>query len=340
MSTTPVNNEQVYGDYGPFANNAKGLSLTADIFGYMLSFLKPNELAALESVCKNWERFINTQWPKHCQIQMGLSSEINFTEYLPCPSYKDSLKLIFSSILAEDVYRRYVGEIGPVPKIPEAISLKKWNEPDPCDKRTTIGKEYYWMYCPSYIEIEREGVDLDKPDDPNDPEAPRLIQADQSEKKTLKVAVTINNIIEVFKHPKTGNPANCEKIWDQITSQHGNKRLASGWIPMRWKVVGRTLTFPEHQTFAKKHGVTPSQLGHRMLFNFLCKARYNVYPDGVNPRTYALTDTLTYDEQNNPWVSLCGIGGPSGLWVGRFLMGCSNIGAAMTLPVEVQAFNS
>lgn len=336
MSTIPVNKEPNYNCYEFFSNS--------DTFGYVLSFLQPREHAPLERTCKTWKLFIDSLWKKQCQIQfstqMGLSYDMDPKEYLPCPTYKENFVSIPSSLLAEDVYRHYIGKVDPAPRIPEAISLKRWNEKDPCDETTTIGKEYVWMYCPSYIEIDQEGFSLDKLDDPKDPEAPKLIPADQSERKTLKVPVTINNIIELFKHPKAGNPSLCQRVLNTITIQHGNKRLASGWVAMRKEVVRRDCTFDYQKKFAKEHNVTITELGHRILFNFLWHTRYSVYPDGVNPLRHAKTLTFTQGAQIN-WSSGCGAGDHFGLWVATefeiplWQQDC--VGVSVALPAEVQA---
>lgn len=345
-------------DYGPFAGHTKGISLPDDPFE-TLNFLEPQELACAERVCKSWKQFISCRWKRICQNMVDISAKIDPKSYFPEGlSYKQIVKLISTRIHAGSVFRKYIGEIGPVPPIPEAISLKKWNEPDPCDPDETVGAGYAWMYCPPYIETERTDISLDKPDDPNNPEAPKLIQRkekleekfaeigldEESEKKALKVPVTFNNIRELFKRPKTGNPSICEYVMDEIDEQHGNKRIPAGWICMRRNVIGRGRKFNQLQTLANEKGVVIPQLLQRILFNFLEKIRSkkpSVYPDGRDPYTFAWTSTLTRDSEGNDWPSGCGAVRPSGLHVdgSRYFSFFVNdhVGVSVALPTEVQA---
>lgn len=334
-------NQPDYGYFGPFASQTEAISTSSDAFSHILSFLEPKDLACSERVCRSWNRFIHSTdlWKRQCQIRLGIPAATDPKGYLPkCPSYKKSLQLISSSILDGSVYEFYIGKVGQVPRIPEEISLKKSNEPDPCDPTKTVGTEYVWMYCPPYIETDLKGFSLDKPDDPNDLEAPKLIRR-ESENKVLKVPVTINNIVELFKCPKTGNPSTYEYIWDKIIEQHGNKRIPAGWICMRKNVIGRNQSFARQQALAKESGVVIPQLLQRILFNFMehvRSRRANVYPDGQYPYTFARTSTLT--PQGNDWPSGCGGGGPLGLRVNDHSYDYDCVGVAVALPAEeVQA---
>ncbi len=323
------------------------MELHLDAFGRVLSFLGPKDLASLESVSKTFSQVIHLthQWKKQCQIQLGLSPETDPEEYLPeGPSYKRRLGLMFANILDESVYERHMGKVGPVPRIPEEISLKKWNAPDPCDPSKKIGREYVWMYCSSYIETNAKGFSLDKTEDPNDPEAPELIRRESvlgvnSENTALKVPVTINNIVKLFKFPKTGNSSTYSSIWKSIVEQHGNKRIPAGWICMRRDVIGRALSFNQQQALAKERGVVLSELLPRILFNFLTHVRskeVNVYPDGLAPLTYARTSTLTRDSGDRVCSSACGGGDPFGLLVCNARpFGHGDVGVAVALPATV-----
>ena len=328
-----------------------------ELFDHILSWLEPKDVEPAARVCKAWERFINEtdQWKKQCQIKLGLSSKIDPKNYLPeGPSYKRRLELVFANILDGRVYERHIGEIGPVPRIPKEISLKKWSERDPCDPTKIIGREYVWMYFPSYIEIERKGYSLDKIDDPKDLQASKLIRSEEGPERkvlekiefgaqntTLKVPVTINNLVELFKHPKIGNPSAYSHIWDQIVEQHGNERRPAGWICMKKDVIGSGLRFAEQQKLALESGVVLSTLLPRILFNFMQHVRsprVNVYPDGQNPWTLARTSTLMRNFEDNCDVPLaCGAGGPLGLHIDRSCRGRSDVGVAVSLPEKVQA---
>ncbi|HSW86137.1 MAG TPA: hypothetical protein VLG49_01405, partial [Rhabdochlamydiaceae bacterium] len=283
------------------------------------------------------------------------SIDIDPKSYLPLSlSYKEGLRLVLSRILDEDTYQYYLGaKVEPAPRIPEEISLKRFNEPDPFDPTETIGQNYFWMYSPPNLEIEGTyPFYLNKLDDPNDQEAPMLVNdgpierlmkliglGAKSAKRVLKVPNTINNSGELFKYPKNGNPSAYNYIWSEIARQHGNKRIPSGWICMREKLIGRNLSFSEQKAVAKKAGVVIPALLHRINFNFLQHARSgreDVYPDGRNPeKTAARTSTLTH-WQGHTRSSCCGGGGPSGLCVGHDGIDDGLVGEAVALSAETQ----
>ncbi len=331
--------------------------VSSDGFDQVLSFLGPKDLAPTARVCKAWSQFIDetNQWKKQCQIQLGLPPEIDPTDYLPeGSSYKERLQLVFANILDERVYERYIGKVGPVPRIPKEISLKLWNEPDPCDSTKRIGTEYVWMYCPSHIEIDQSDCFLNKIDDPTDPEAPNLIRREEglegkafreieleAQNTALKVPVTINNLVKLFKRPKTGNPSTYRNMWNPIVEQHGNKRMSAGWMCMRRDVIGNDLPFSRQQALATSRQVVLSELLPRIFFNFTQHVRSpvaNVYPDGNNPWTFAHTSTLTRDLEGHDWPSACGGGVSSGLLVSNLpnFLYPEDIGVAVALPAEVQ----
>jgi hypothetical protein len=347
-----------YGPLGPFAS-PEGRLLSNDAFGRVLSFLHPKDLARVEGVCRSWKRFINEtdQWKRQCEIHLNSGAADPRTYFPACNSYKESLRLVFSRVYDEKTYQYYLGaQVEPFPRIPEAPSLRRFNEPDPWDPTQTIGQNYFWIDSPPYFEIPVDGdfpFELDKTDDPNDEEAPRLIQKEvalvesvkrkiglgsEPEKNILKVPNTINNLGVLFKHPKNGSPSAYGWVLDSISKQHGNKRIPQGRICMREDVIGRSLTFNQQQAAATQAGVVIPQLGHRILFDFLRHAKTNTYPDGQNPWTFARTSTLTLHPQGTAWPSACGFGGPSGLSVycDSFIDNDS-VGAALALPEEVQA---
>lgn len=346
-----------YGPSGPFASQ-KGRPLANNESSYVFSFLGPKDLARAEHVCRSWKQFISQtdQWKKQCRIQLN-SFEFDPGTYLPAShSYKEGLSLVLSRVYDADTYRDRLGvQIEPFPRIPEAPSLKRFNEPDPFDPTKTKGQKYFWMDFPSYFKISVDGdfpFELDKLDDPKDEEAPRLIQKkvghvellkekigleSKPEKKVLKVPNTINNLGVLFNHPKNGNPSAYDRnSWAAVFDQHGNKRIPSGRICMREDVIGRSLPFALQQAATTKAGVVIPQLGHRILFNLLRHAETNTYPDGQNPWTYARTSTLTVDRRGNPWSSGCGGGGPSGLSVYDDHIDIDSVGVAVGLPAEVQ----
>jgi len=350
--------------------------LRPEEFGHVLSFLEPEDLARSERVSRAWNRFILAdQWKIQFQIRLGLPPGIASKDYLPEGlSYKQAVLLVFPSLLDKRVYEHYIGKIGPVSPPPKDF-FKRWNEPDPCDPTKTIGEAYVLMDCPSYIEIdgflmdrpshiEIDGQDysLDGIDDPNTVQAPKLIRNEDAlesttlirreedlevtaEKITLKVPVTINNIVELFKHPKTGNPSTYrDRLSGDVVKQHGNERLPEGWICMRKDVIGKNLSFPDQQTLVTSRGVVLSELLPRILFNFtqhVRSQRAGVYPDGQDPWTFARTLTLTRDLDGNDWPSGCGAGGPSGLFVCHFRdFKYDFAGVAVVLPAEVKELSS
>ena len=350
-----------YGSLGPFASQKKAGSLCGNDFRHILSFLGPKDLARSEKVCRNWDRFINStgQWKQQCKIQLDVSTDDELEKFRPRSlSYKGSVKLLVSSIIDDDVYKFYIGIVGPVPRIPEAISLSQWNVPDPCDPTKTIGTEYFWMYRPSHIEIsvpENSPLYLNGPDDITKSDAPRLMERTPEKteglviglakgaipKIKLKVPVTINNIEELFKRPKIGNPSKYGYICKTIVKQHGNKRIKAGWTCIKKEVIGRGLSYPLQLKRAKEKEVVPSDLVTRILANCWRHTRSgkaNVYLDGYNPYIFACTSTITYDSQGNNWPSGCGAGGPSGLDVLNKALRNNDVGVAVELPAEVQAF--
>lgn len=293
--------------------NAQGTDLCLDAFVHILSFLPLKQHGPLESVCTLWKTIIDEYWQNQCQIQLGISSKTDPKAYLPCNTYKESFWLISPSILGAVVYRRYVGEtslISPIPK----DAFKRWSEKDPCDEMTTIGKEYVWMYCPSYIEIDQEGFSLNKPDNPEDPIAPCLIRNSnidaQSENKTLKVPVTLYNVAMLFAYSKTSAPTGYF-FNPAILDKHGSTRVSAEWICMRKNVIGKNLTFHDQLKFCQEKKVIIVSLIHRMLFNFLEHARSNVYPDGKVSTTWTRTSTLIYDNDNRYKSTYCGVAGNS-----------------------------
>lgn len=198
-----------------------------------------------------------------------------------------------------------------------------------------------------------ESFALDKPDDSNDLEAPQLIPRKeelveafvrkiglgaQPKKQVLKVPVTINNIVKLFKRPKAGHSSTYSYIWERIVEEHGNERISPGWTCMRVGVIGRNLSFKQQKALASTNGVVLSELLPRILFNFLEHARSetNVYPDGQDPWTHARTSTSMLDSNGNAWLLGCGPGGPSGLGVSHRIFDGGNVGVAVALPEEVQ----
>ena len=353
--------------------------LPSEVLGHILSFMRPNDLHRAEKVCKAWKQCSaeTFQWKQQCQIQLGLHRDIDPKDYLPeGSSYKRRLALVLANVLNESVYKHYIGNVGPVPPIPEEISLKRWNEPDPCDSSKKIGTEYVWMYCPSHIEIDQRGYFLDKLDDQNNPEAPKLILNDQQASKriksedelsedisqdelsedelegkslreiefgahnpALKVPVTINNLRKLFRHPKTGNPSDYSYLCKYIGREHGNKRRPAEWICMRKDVIGVNIQVNEQQALAKAKGVVIPELLPRILFNFMqhVRSKADAYPDGNNPFIGATTSTIVGALGPEDVFAGCGYGNSSGLRVNDFVAGDDPVGVAVALSAEMQA---
>jgi len=336
--------------------------LRPEPFSHALTFLEPQDLACSARVCKSWNKHVESeaQWKVQCQILLDLSPETDPRSYVPeSPSYKAIFRVVYANILGKGVYERHIGGVGSVPRIPKGLSLRRWNQPDPCDPTKKIGPEHVWMYIPSHIEIDSEGVALSKIDDPSESEAPLLLRREAGlgeqvsreigfgTNSVLKVPVTINNIKVLFEHPKEGNPSTYGCIWDKIVEQHGNKRWAAGWVCMRKDVIGKELTFAAQQTLARSNKVVLSELLPRILFNFLEHVRSgtaNIYPDG-QPWIFARTSTITHDEtiahdgQDGAWHSGCGAGSPSGLNIAYDISDFCDVGAAVMLPAEVPAID-
>ncbi|HSW87185.1 MAG TPA: F-box protein [Rhabdochlamydiaceae bacterium] len=329
--------------YAPFPSPDVRL-LRNDEFSHVLSFLGPKELAHLERVCKSWKEFIEKteQWKKQCDYFIGISTDSDRLKFFPqCATYKNILQLVLPKIFDADTYQYYLeAEIGPVPPIPEEISLKRFNEPDPCEPTETIGQNYFWVYFPAHFEIAFDGdvlFELDREDDPNDAEAPMLIVKEgekSGEKRVLKISNTINNITKVFKYRKSGNPSSYECNSDQLVQQmetYGNERIQSGWMCMREMAIGNNPSFTQQRQVADKAGVVIASLLYRMNFNFLKHLRNDAHPDPIEH-----TSTLVKD-WGLIWSPSCGGYQPSVPRVRNFTYYCGNIGAAVALPMELHA---
>jgi hypothetical protein len=288
----------------------------------ILGFLGPQDLRIAEVVCRDWRTCVHltNQWEKQCKYKLGLADKTNSKNYLPeGQSYKEIFRLISPRIHDRAFYRRYIGDIGPIPQIPEEISPKNWYLPDRCDQSKKIGEEYVWVPFPSHVTItvpEDSALHLNGPDDPANPEAPRLIlQEDdpsflalskdsavdpirvQSRNKVLKVPVTLNNLDTVMSILSWRR--NCEeKIRNtlpknynytlslpyvncgrDVTKQHGNKRMVAGWGCMRKNVTEKNRTLVQQQTSAADARV--------QLTNLLRRVWFNIFEHANSCRTHA-----------------------------------------------------
>ncbi len=336
-----MSNPVVSGSSEAFAS--QNVRLTNDAFGYLLNILRPKELVLLEKVCKSWKTFIDGQWKKQCQYRLNIPSNIDPSCFLPAGwNYKKGALLASTKVFDGRMYQYYLGaDVGPVPPIPEEISLERGDEPDPCDSTNTIGRNYTWFYCPEGFTFEDPPFDLDKADDPIDEEAPGLIPKEagkSEEKRLLTVPNTINNIGEIFKHPKNGNASAYnydESIWDAYVSQHGDKRSPLGWVCMKEEVIRRDLSYAAQKKAAKNAGVVIPPLLHRILFNFLKQMDSGTYPDRRDPWTYARTSTLFHDLDRINCYAVCGLGDAAGLLIKPSYLVFCPLGAAVALPVKV-----
>lgn len=259
--------------------------------------------------------------------------------------FEETRLLSFQRTFDETFYKLYIGyvDLKPASLRNKLQFILNYHKPDPFDPTKKIGKEYILMYIPEYITINRKDISLDKADDPNDTDAPRLIRRAanselvQSENTTLKVPVTINNLRELFRQPRRGNPANCD-IWDQIVIQHGNKRSAARWIYMRKNLIGKNLSYNQQLALARDQGVVPTELISRILFNLLVQVQSpnpNTYLDGSKPWTFARTQTLTNNFWSPPDPSGCGNGSNLGLLIHNSSIDGDNVGLAVELPSRV-----
>lgn len=305
-----------YGRFGPFASQLQKRFLASIEFSLVLSFFGPKDIARFENVCSDWTRCIHAthQWKKHCQTKARIHT-LDPKRYLPAGlSYKEMFLLLCSRIFDESLYESYLcAKVGPVPPIPEEISVSRWLDPDPCEKNTTMGEQGVWMYLPPYLDITIPGdspwfLDSAKPPQLLDG---RIVTWNREEPKTksknqvLRVPITINNFRALMKRANRGDPCN---IWPQISWQHGNTRIVKGWIWMRRYPVKIGLSFIKQQDFVNKRRVAIPDLPSRIWFNVFEHAQSGEYPDGKNPVTYARTSTLTRGWQGTYWPTGCGQG--------------------------------
>jgi hypothetical protein len=232
------------------------------------SFLNTRDLTRVERVNSTFQESAERCWGDRCCKEISLPKSDDLM--LPAGmSAKSCFLFLIDTIFDERVYERHIGNVETAPPISKAAFLRLCNTPDPCDPTKIIGREYILMYIPESITITQKGISLSKEDDPNDPQAPQLIRGDSTSEKTLKVAVTINNLAKLFSVPKAGVISNYLKPSEGVISILGDQRVLPGWVCMRKDVIGLGLSFTKQQELAIEKGVIIPEIISRILFHFL-----------------------------------------------------------------------
>jgi hypothetical protein len=269
-------------------------------------------------------------WFDLCYKELSLRNPNDLTQVLPKGmSAKTTFLYLMDNIFDERVYELHIGNVATAPPISKLNFLRLYNTPDPCDPTTIIGKEYALMYIPESITITRKGISLSKEDDPNDPQAPLLIiEGGATSEKTLKVAVTINNLRKLFRFPKALPSSVYACVNEEIILQHGNERIPAGWMCMRKQVIGLGDSFSNQQKLANEKGVIIPELLPRILLHFLFRVRSKDNMHAIIrqlERTSTLTNSIStscsydYTGQVHLVLNMCN----------------TDAGVAVALPAEV-----
>lgn len=313
----------------------------------VVSFLKPEELWRCRVVSCSFEDAIGCLWENQCRERLEVPPGEQLDKYLePGMSIQDHVKnFLLNNIWDERFYEPLIGKVDPAPPISKSRIFERWNETDPCDTTKKICKAYILAYLPAYMTITKPGIYLDKEDDQNNPIAPKLrrrkvIPGKVQENITLRVPVTIYNLIEIYGNQ---NHMSC----CDISPQQENARIQARWICMRKDVIGLGRSSAEQDDLAQKNGVVISDLLPRFFFNLIQR---NLYPNRQDPLIFQRTSTRSewslWAEKDSCFFEhdfSCYLGCATGLWGsssplkvmdGPPVERCPHAGAAVELPIQ------
>lgn len=273
----------------------------SDPFGNALSFLKFSDLTQIESVCRDWRACVESthQWKGQCERELSLFMK-RYSDGRPLEKvpYKKIFQSSYPQMIGEDMYRRYLGEIGKVPPIPESFSFGIDSHRDPCDPNQTIGTQYVRLYIPPYIEMKLVGYIFNQPDD-SGPEAPMLMREYENEsEKVLKVPVTLYNLLQLFSDSKMKKPFLLTHVSDEILERYGHQRAQSGWVCIRRNVLGQNMRIRELEALVEEKKVIATQLLHRVLFHFFEYVRSSEVGRLYDTYTFGLIASGEADQGN------------------------------------------
>lgn len=308
------------------------------------SFLRPNELAPNTRVCRYWEEIINSEitWKLQCGIQ-------GFPERLPEGiSYKRVIKDFYPSMFGKDFYKKYIGDVGVVPTIPENFITRAYladSIPDPMGKPEQLVKDNFVLVLdppgPITIEINADSTTVLDENGNLTEQAPSTPSKDECKKdgskKVLRVDSTINNIgMVAAKHLKKGIITGfSHSSWRMILEHHGDKRSPSGWSYQRKSVVGLGLSYPAQEELAANAGLEVVSLKARVVFNIMTKIRSGMSPDAIyvaNTSTVTLDSIYSIPIQSAVWWVGSGSSARLSLTFGDALDPV--VGAAVGVPAE------
>lgn len=271
----------------------------ADVREHSLGFLEPNELAQLEKVSWQWKKAVQPNWEKQAVVN-GITPEI-----VPAGmSLAQIFKIFYRGLLGEQVYRDHLGEVGPLPPIPR--NFIEWsNRIDPITLPygyvrgcyQYIKDNYQLVLIPQYITIE---VDSNSPLTLRNG---KLVEEWPSYSKTLKVPVTINNLLLLAKKYIKKRAQSNPDLWPDVLHQHGDEPVQeSHWSYMKKDAIGHGLSYAQQKTLAESAGLEIVSLIDRVIYNLLMHIVLGIEAD----RNQVRTSTHFLPTSLQSTVSWCG----------------------------------
>jgi hypothetical protein len=277
-----------------------------------LAFLNPQELLGTEKVCRAWKQATQQEWKRRYRTLLDVASSVDLKSYFPadCFSCKGALLKVFSKVFGPEIYPSYLrAKVASPPKAALTAFFRKFNQPDSCDPMWTIGQSYYLVYSPPDFTIHIAPNTPFYSDNGTLKKVEGLTWIAQQlgfrRKGTVTIPNTMNNLFQLFAHPVKGHANPSDSMDEIVMDQHGDERIASGWICMRELPFEANDSFAEQQAAALKAGVTIADLGTRTLFNLLMHMHTRVYPDGRGFRSHVRTATTLALVGRN-WTIVCG----------------------------------
>lgn len=300
-----------------------------------LCYLSFDELAHNLRVSKEWHMIIDneTTW-KIVSVIRGFPDQLP-----PKISYKQLVRDFFPTMLGQEVYRKYIGEVQNVPPIPpHFIDWGYRPDPLPEGRPGLVKDNYQLVYRPAYVILD---LDADSPaalDEKGNliekaSSAPSKGVQKDSSKRALKVGFTSNNIGKIAeKYLKEGTKTGfSQNSWGNIFQQHGEELSSSGWSYQKKAVIGKGLSYPSEQELAAKAGLEVVSLIDRIIFNLLTYIKSGETPstDVERSSTVTLSDDMV-PRQSAVWWDTSG---PSARLNLYFLIGFSfRVGSAVEVP--------
>ncbi len=243
-----------------------GLSrLNEDVTGVVLGFLDPQTLASLETVSTTWRAEVEKRWQPYC-VSQGMVLEGTPS----VAAYKTIFKDLLPRSLGPELYKRHLGDVGPVPPIPkEFITAAKIS-----DVYDDYVAPWEWVYgrplkdtclltlTPSQITVTIDGT-------------PQILP------------VTLNNVIMLFQkcRPKILN-ATPSDFMREVLAQHGDVPvLRPHWTLQREDAVCERENYANQQVYTRRAGFEIVSLIDRVLCELLYLLKKDESLDVYSVRT-------------------------------------------------------